>query len=93
MLVWPNQMPIDGKPADVVAVVERYNAWLLGTDLPKLHVAVSPGRLNPPIVVDSLAQRLTNYETAYVGRGLHFIQEDHPEAIGRAIADWHHRLE
>lgn len=86
--VWPNQVPIDGEPADVVAIVENYNQWLLGADLPKLHIYVSPGALNPPEAVAFLQQKLTNYETVYVGQGLHFLQEDHPEAIGRAISDW-----
>ena len=93
VLVWPNQVPIDWEPADVVVVVERYNVWLLASDIPKLHIYASPGAINPPDVVDFLAQRLANYESVYVGRGLHFIQEDHPEAIGRAIADWYRRLE
>lgn len=92
LLVFPNEVPIDGKPADVVATVDRYNAWLMQTDLPKLHVYVSPpGVLTPPEAVDYLAQRLSNYEAVYVGQGLHFMQEDHPEAIGRAIADWYRR--
>lgn len=93
VLVWPNQIPLDGEPADVAAVVGRYNAWLTATGLPKLHVYASPGIINPPDVVAVLARRLKNYESVYVGQGLHFIQEDHPEAVGRAIADWSRRLE
>jgi haloalkane dehalogenase len=31
---------------------------------------------------------ISNLETAFVGEGLHFIQEDQPDAIGRAVADW-----
>jgi haloalkane dehalogenase len=92
LLAFPNQVPIDGEPADVVAVFERYNAWLLASTLPKLHVYASPGSLNPLAVIDFLSQHLTNFESAYVGRGLHLIQEDFPEAVGRAIADWSRRL-
>lgn len=91
-LVWPRQVPIDGEPADVVERVNAYNEWLVGSTLPKLHIYVSPGVINPPEVVDFLRQTLTNYETVYVGKGLHFIQEDHPEAIGRAVSDWVRRL-
>jgi len=92
ILVWPNEIPIAGEPADTTAAVEAYGAWLMTTDVPKLHVYVSPGAINPPEVVEALAGMLSNYETAYVGRGLHFLQEDHPEAIGRALADWYRRL-
>ncbi|MBV7327255.1 haloalkane dehalogenase [Chloroflexi bacterium TSY] len=92
-LVWPRQVPIDGEPADVVERVDTYNAWLMTSDLPKLHVYVSPGALNPPELVAFLQQNLSNYETVYVGQGIHFIQEDHPEAIGRAISDWYRRTQ
>ena len=92
-LVWPRQVPIDGEPAAVVERVDAYNAWLMTSDLPKLHVYVSPGALNPPEVVAFLAQQMPNYESVYVGQGLHFIQEDHPEAIGRAISDWVRRTQ
>ncbi|MCB9948794.1 MAG: haloalkane dehalogenase [Rhodospirillaceae bacterium] len=91
-LVWPNQIPIDGEPADVVAVVEAYNAWLAQTDVPKLHLYASPGALNPPMVAEWLAANVPNIETAFIGQGLHYVQEDQPEAIGRAIADWFRRL-
>ncbi|MEO2006414.1 MAG: haloalkane dehalogenase [Candidatus Poribacteria bacterium] len=71
ILVWPNEIPITGEPADTTAVVEAYGAWLMTTDVPKLHVYVSPGAINPPEVVEALTGMLSNYETAYVGRGLH----------------------
>lgn len=92
LLVWPNQIPIAGVPQDTTQVVQSYGQWLMGSTLPKLHVYVSPGTLNPPQMVDFLQSQLKNYETAYVGHGLHFLQEDHPEAIGRAISDWYRRL-
>lgn len=28
-----------------------------------------------------------------IGRGLHYVQEDQPYAIGRAISDWYRRVE
>lgn len=92
ILVWPNQIPIVGEPADVVQVVEAYSQWMLDTDMPFLHIYVSPGALNPPPVAEWLAENLNNIETIYVGQGIHFIQEDQPEAIGRAVADWYRRL-
>lgn len=90
--VWPNQIPVAGDPAATQAVVEAYSGWLLRTDLPKLHLYASPGVINPPEVAAWLAANLKNIETVFVGGGLHYIQEDQPEAIGRAIADWYRRL-
>jgi haloalkane dehalogenase len=42
-LVWPRQIPIDGEPADVVAIVESYGKWLSQATLPKLFVVGEPG--------------------------------------------------
>ena len=93
VLVWPRQIPVDGEPADVAARVDAYNSWFLTSQLPKLHIYVSPGVLNTPEAVAYLQkQSVANYEAVYVGRGLHFIQEDHPEAIGRNISDWYRRI-
>ena len=90
---WPNEVPIGGDPANVVDVVNNYNAWLLETDTPLLFLYASPGALNPPQIVDWWAARAKNMETAYIGAGLHYVQEDQPYAIGRAIADWYRRID
>ena len=86
-------MPIDNEPADVVERVNAYNQWLMSNELPKLHVYASPGALNPPEMIAFLSQQMTNYESAYIGQGIHFIQEDEPEAIGRAVSDWYRRTQ
>lgn len=88
ILVFPRELPIGGEPADVVQELETYFAWMRETDTPFLHIYARPGALNPPSVADWLAENLKNIETAFVGEGLHYIQEDQPEAIGRALADW-----
>jgi len=92
ILVWPLQLPIGGVPADVTQSMLAYGEWMIGTEVPKLHLYASPGALNPPALSAHFASSLKNIETAYVGLGTHFIQEDNPEAIGRAIADWHRRI-
>jgi haloalkane dehalogenase len=89
---WPNEVPIGGSPADVAELVAAYNAWLLETETPLLFLYASPGALNPPELVDWWAERAKNIETAFIGAGLHYVQEDQPYAIGRAISDWYRRL-
>ncbi len=89
-LTWPREIPLDGEPADVVAIVDAYAAWLQCADVPKLFVDADPGAILRG------AQRefcLTwpDQETVTVP-GAHFIQEDSPDLIGRAIADWVRRL-
>jgi haloalkane dehalogenase len=92
ILVWPNQVPIEGTPADTVKVVEEIGQWLMTSRTPKLLQYASPGAIIPPPVAGFAAQNFPNIETQFVGYGLHFIQEDNPEAIGRGIADWYRRL-
>jgi haloalkane dehalogenase len=36
---------------------------------------------------------IRNIQTLNVGEGLHFIQEDQPDAVGQGIADWLRGLE
>lgn len=90
---WPNEMPIGGHPAATDKIVTDYNAFLEETDIPWLFLYATPGALNTPEVADYWAARAKNIETVYIGHGLHYVQEDQPYAIGRAIADWYRRLE
>ena len=89
---WPNEIPIGGKPATTAKIVADYNAWLLQTETPLLLLYASPGAVNGPSVADWWAKRAKNIETVYIGAGLHYVQEDQPYAIGRAISDWYRRL-
>ena len=92
ILVWPREIPVAGEPARNVAVVEAIGAWLASTPTPKLLQYASPGAIISPETAAWVAANVPNVETQYIGRGLHFFQEDNPEAIGRGIADWYRRL-
>lgn len=85
------ELPIGGAPKNTTKAIEHYGTWLKETSLPKLHIYASPGGVNSPKMIKYLITQFKNYETVYVGLGLHFIQEDQPEAIGRAISDWYRR--
>jgi len=85
-LSWPRQIPIDGQPADVVSVVEDYAAWLARSDVPKLFVNADPGS----ILVGrqrELCRRWPSQREVTV-KGRHFIQEDSPDEIGKAVAEF-----
>jgi len=84
MLSWPREIPLDGEPADVVAIVEAYARWLASSDVPKLFINAAPGS----ILVGpqrEFCRAWPNQQEVTV-RGSHFIQEDSPAEIGRAIA-------
>jgi haloalkane dehalogenase len=86
-LNWPRQIPIEGEPAEMVALVESYSQWLAGNeDLPKLFINAEPGS----ILVGrqrEFCRSWTNQSEVTV-KGLHFIQEDSPAEIGQAVAHW-----
>ena len=88
VLVWPNEIPIDGKPPDVHKIVSDYNLWLQETELPKLFFYANPGGLISASIVDWSTANLKNLQTVDLGQGIHYLQEDHPEAIGKALANW-----
>lgn len=44
-LSWPRNLPIDGEPAEVVALVNEYRSWLEETDMPKLFINAEPGAI------------------------------------------------
>jgi MFS family permease len=43
--VWPRQIPIEGKPADVTAIVESYGKAMPQSALPKLLIVAEPGAI------------------------------------------------
>jgi len=89
-LAWPRELPLDGEPRDVVEIVTEYGAWLAGSDVPKLLVKAEPGVLISGASYEFCRRWPNQSEVTVAGR--HFLQEDSPEEIGRAIADWYARL-
>lgn len=90
---WPCEIPIDGKPADVYAMVTEYSNWLQETELPKLLCYASPGGLIDGATLAWCRKSFPNLETVDTGEGIHFIQEDTPDRIGQALAKWYRALE
>jgi haloalkane dehalogenase len=83
---FPNELPIAGEPGDVVARLEKAHAALAGSAYPKLMFAAEPGALVSPAFAEEFAGKLKDCRLVRLGAGVHFLQEDHPEAIGRAVS-------
>jgi haloalkane dehalogenase len=86
---WPCEIPIDGHPADVHEAVAAYSAWLQKTPLPKLLLHARPGGVIKPGGVAWAEGNFPNLRSVSIGQGIHFVQEDHPDRIGRELADWY----
>ena len=85
-LTWPRQIPIDGEPADVVQIAGDYAQWLSQCEVPKLFVNAEPGALLQGGPRDFCRTWRNQIEVTVPGN--HFLQEDSPDEIGQAIADW-----
>ncbi|WP_328961179.1 haloalkane dehalogenase [Streptomyces virginiae] len=91
MLRWARSLPIDGDPADVHAVVEKYDAWLADSpEVPKLLLTFdgSPALMVGPETVAWCEENVSSLESEYCGRAAHLCPEDRPEEIAAALNSW-----
>jgi haloalkane dehalogenase len=85
-LEWPRQIPLDNVPPPVRDVVARYGQWLRHSPVPKLFLAAEPGSI--------LVGRQRGFVRKWAALtevpvpGAHFVPEDSPHEIGRALAGW-----
>ncbi|WP_432947513.1 haloalkane dehalogenase [Kribbella sp. CA-253562] len=86
MLTWAREIPIDGEPADVHAIVEANARWMATCDVPKLFVNGSPGGLLTGPLRD-LCRTWPSQDEVTVD-GSHFLPEDSPAEIEAALAHW-----
>ncbi|WP_017537745.1 haloalkane dehalogenase [Nocardiopsis halophila] len=92
LLQWPRAMPLGGEPADVVARVEAYDAWLAESgEVPKLLVdfAPGPGVMMGPGLAAWCRRHMAALETEHydVPAG-HHTPEDRPAEIAAAVSAW-----
>jgi haloalkane dehalogenase len=84
-------LPIEGQPVAEWAAFAEMVSWWRTAPQPKLVMYGSPGRVTPRAGADWALANLKNVETAWVGPGIHYIQEDSPEGVGRAVSEWFRR--
>ena len=85
-LTWPRQIPIEGKPKEVVEIVAKYGEWLSKSDIPKLFINAEPGAILVGRARDFCRTWPNQEEATVIGK--HFIQEDSPDEIGQSIANF-----
>lgn len=85
-LTWPRQIPLDGEPAEVVAVVRSYADWLAKSPVPKLFINADPGA----ILIGAQREFCRGWpnQREVTVKGNHFLQEDSPDEIAAAISSW-----
>jgi haloalkane dehalogenase len=85
-LNWPRQIPIDGEPSYMVELVSGYGKFMATAEFPKLFINADPGS----ILVGRQREFCRSWpnQSEVTVAGTHFIQEDSPVEIGRAVAAW-----
>jgi len=85
-LTWPRQIPLSGEPKEVVDIAQAYGDWMAENDLPKLFVNAEPGA----ILIGRQREFCRGWknQTEVTVKGSHFIQEDSPDEIGKAVSSW-----
>ena len=85
-LTWPRQIPIEGEPENVCRIVDDYGAWLAQSDVPKLFINAAPGS----ILTGEQREfcRTWPNQAEVTVNGIHFVQEDSPDEIGHAVAEF-----
>ena len=86
-LTFPREIPIEGEPADVVAIVTAYDEWLETSSVPKLFLKAEPGGILSNNADLEFVRKLPA-QTEVTVAGVHYVQEDSPNEIGRAIGSW-----
>jgi haloalkane dehalogenase len=85
---FPNELPIAGEPANLYSALVEAHAAMSRSSYPKLLFVGDPGALVSPAFAESFAKGLKNCGVVSLGPGAHYLQEDHPEAIGKSVAEW-----
>ncbi|MCL4147275.1 UNVERIFIED_CONTAM: hypothetical protein GTU68_025420 [Idotea baltica] len=86
--VWPKEIPIEQKPMRNYTLIKNYSDWLKNSKIPKLMLYAKPGMIIKKKDAFRIKREFTNLESVYIGKGKHYLQEDHPHEIGKEIKNW-----
>ena len=89
-LSWPREIPIEGEPGNVCQIVNEYAEWMKTKNIPKLFINAEPGAITTGKIRDFC--RSWKNQTEVTVKGIHFIQEDSPDEIGKALSKWYKEL-
>jgi len=89
-LSWPRSLPIEGEPCEIFEVVRQNAGWMAQSEVPNLFINGEPGTLARGRLRDVIRRWPNQTEVTVKGRKL--LQEDSPDEIGAAIADFVKRV-
>jgi haloalkane dehalogenase len=89
ILFCPRALPVDGQPGSTMEVLDANARWLCDSaGVPKLLQTFEPGFLLTPSIAKWVTENVAEIEVEHLGHGVHWVQEDQPEAIAASIDRW-----
>jgi haloalkane dehalogenase len=95
LLQWPREIPVEGQPADVTALVQQNGDWLANSpSVPKLLLAfdaaagLQPSPTGSAAMVEWARRQASALEIAQLPAAGHHAAEDRPREIAEAIVGW-----
>lgn len=86
-LVFPRDIPFDGEPADMHARVKSYSDWMgSSAHLPKLFINATQGHGTAGAAREHC--RAWPNQTEVTVEARHYVTEDCPHEVGRAVAEF-----
>jgi haloalkane dehalogenase len=86
--VWPQELPIEGKPVGTAEIIRNYVTELKKSALPKLLFHVQPGAIIPPETVEMCRRDFPSLEDVFLGESGHYVSEDFPHEVDKKVAQW-----
>lgn len=86
-LIWPREVPIDKTPEFTHNVFLQNIDFMSQTDIPKLFISAEPGALLGHEARKNVIRQWPQLTEAKV-KGNHYIQEQCPDDIGKALQHW-----
>ena len=81
------------KATDEFAIMMNENARILdGTKIPFLILTAKPGFILRKKSIEYAKEHYPNLTIQHLGKGKHFLPEDHPKTMGNYINDWLNNL-
>ncbi|WP_328998179.1 haloalkane dehalogenase [Kribbella sp. NBC_00709] len=91
ILAWARQLPLGGDPAELIARIEAYDAWLAASvDVPKLLLTFEG---SPTLLIDEkytkwCEDNIAALDVVPAGEAGHHAAEDRPKEIGAEVSAW-----
>jgi haloalkane dehalogenase len=85
---FPNQIPIEGQPDEVVQAIQMRNTWFTATRIPKILFYATPGCTIREPQINWCRTNLQNLTLFHIGKGYHYLLEENPHCIGQELQRW-----